>query len=109
MWVDDASPAAGSTPAVAHPDPPGHPSPTATPVPHPTAPSVATDDRVPVFGARKRAREKAAEAARLQQELQQLRAHMDHLGVLTADLEARRKALAAEVAARTAELQKSAG
>lgn len=72
----------------------------------PVPPQRAADHEIPLFGARSKARELAAELTQLRAELDRLRAEMSRLGVLsTIELEQYRERLNREIADQTAKGQ----
>lgn len=96
LWVEEAPTAPAGAPPVVAPEP-------ASVAP---APAPAQDSDIPLFGARGKARELAAEVTQLRADLERLRAEMSRLGVFSAiELEQYRERLGREVAEQSARAQ----
>ncbi|UQU62796.1 DUF4041 domain-containing protein [Couchioplanes caeruleus] len=99
LWI----PGTGTASAVAAAPPPVLEPPLPTPTAHTSPPPDATGAGIPLFGARGKARELAAEATQLRAELEDLRARMERLGVFRIEeLEDYRRRLEQEIAELTA-------
>jgi Domain of unknown function (DUF4041)/Meiotically up-regulated gene 113 len=100
LWVEDARPPAPVVPQVA--TPPRH-APAATQEARTAPPQHDPNVDIPLFGARGKARELAAEVTELRTEVDRLRTEMKRLGVLSAiELEQYRERLSHDLAEQSA-------